>query len=158
MPSTAVVTSIILGSKRGQNSSAKPKSNAFRSVHFVECKAQSVDSEYLTFALASGKTIARTVMGVKAEKENRLWSRILLFFAQAWKYQNKNVKILNGWRSHLQTGLTVLQTLPQDQRGLYEMKNPTRLSNKTSTAWSCAEDQILENKNLREILNSCSER
>jgi len=27
-----------------------------------------------------------------------------------------------------------------------EMKNPTRLSNKTSTARSCAEDQILENK------------
>jgi len=25
--------------------------------------------------------------------------------------------------------------------------NPTRCSNKTSTAWSCAEDQILENKN-----------
>jgi len=40
-----------------------------------------------------------------------------------------------------------------------EMKNPTRLSNKTSTAWSCVEDQILENKNLRNmILNICTER
>jgi len=27
-----------------------------------------------------------------------------------------------------------------------EMKKPTMLSNKNSTAWSCAEDQILENK------------
>jgi len=34
-----------------------------------------------------------------------------------------------------------------------------RLSNKASTAWSCAEDQILENKNLRNmILNICTER
>ena len=40
-----------------------------------------------------------------------------------------------------------------------EMKNPTRLSNKTSNAWSCAEDQILENKNLQNmILNICTER
>ena len=40
-----------------------------------------------------------------------------------------------------------------------EMKNPTRLSNKTNNAWSCAENQILENKNLRNmILNICTER
>jgi len=39
------------------------------------------------------------------------------------------------------------------------MKDPTRLSNKTSSAWSCAEDQILENKNLRNmILNICAGR
>ena len=38
-------------------------------------------------------------------------------------------------------------------------KNPTRLSNKTNNAWSCAEDQILENSNLRNmILNICNER
>jgi len=30
--------------------------------------------------------------------------------------------------------------------GQMEVKTPTRLSNKTITAWSCAEDQILENK------------
>ena len=30
--------------------------------------------------------------------------------------------------------------------GRLEMKTPTTLSNKTSTTWSCAEDQILENK------------
>jgi len=47
---------------------------------------------------------------------------------------------------------------PPDQRGLVEMKNPIKLSNKTSTAWSCAEDQILENKDLRNmILNMCNE-
>jgi len=35
------------------------------------------------------------------------------------------------------------------------MKTPTRFSNKTNNAWSCAEDQILENKNLQNmILNS----
>ena len=40
-----------------------------------------------------------------------------------------------------------------------EMKNPTRLSNKTSNALSYADDQILENKNLRNmILNICTER
>ena len=39
-----------------------------------------------------------------------------------------------------------------DQRGQMEMKKPTRLSNKTSHAWSCAEDQILENKNLRNMI------
>jgi len=40
-----------------------------------------------------------------------------------------------------------------------EMKNPTILSNWTSNAWSCAEDQILENKNVRNmILNICTER
>jgi len=39
------------------------------------------------------------------------------------------------------------------------MKNSTRLSNKTNNAWSCAEDQILENSNLRNmILNICNER
>ena len=32
---------------------------------------------------------------------------------------------------------------PPDHDGQVEMKTPTRLSNKTSTAWSCAEDQIL---------------
>ena len=32
------------------------------------------------------------------------------------------------------------------------MKNPTTLSNKTSNAWSCAEDHILENKNLRNMI------
>ena len=38
------------------------------------------------------------------------------------------------------------KTFPPDHIHLVEMKNPTRLSNKTSTAWSCAEDQILENQ------------
>jgi len=46
-----------------------------------------------------------------------------------------------------------------DQRGLVEMKNPTRLSDKTSNAWSCAEDQILENQNLRNMIsNICAGR
>ena len=34
---------------------------------------------------------------------------------------------------------------PPDRFCHVEMKNPTRLSNKSSNAWSCAEDQILEN-------------
>ena len=51
------------------------------------------------------------------------------------------------------------KTFTPDQRGQAEMKKSTRLSNKPSTAWSCAEDQILENKNLRNmILNICTER
>ena len=40
-----------------------------------------------------------------------------------------------------------------------EMEKLTRINNKTSTEWSCAEDQILGNKNLRNrILNICTER
>jgi len=35
-----------------------------------------------------------------------------------------------------------------DNFGQVEMKKPTRFSNKTSTARSCAEDRILENKIL----------
>ena len=34
------------------------------------------------------------------------------------------------------------KTFPSDQCGQREMKKPTILSNKTSIAWSCAEDQI----------------
>ena len=56
------------------------------------------------------------------------------------------------------TGTTVVQIISIYQRGHIEMKKPTILSNKTSTAWSCVEDQILENKNLRNmILNICAE-
>jgi len=48
---------------------------------------------------------------------------------------------------------------PPDQRDQAEMTKPTVLSNKTSTACSCAEDQIQENKNLRNmILHICTER
>jgi len=51
------------------------------------------------------------------------------------------------------------KSFPPDRFCQVEMKNPTRLSNKTNNAWSCAEDQILENKNLRNmILNICTER
>jgi len=51
------------------------------------------------------------------------------------------------------------KSFPSDRFCLVEMKNPTRLSNKTNNAWSCAEDQILENWILRNIiLNVCTER
>jgi len=51
------------------------------------------------------------------------------------------------------------KSFPPDRFCQVEMKNPTRLSNKTSNAQSCAEDQILENENLRNmILNICTER
>jgi len=40
-----------------------------------------------------------------------------------------------------------------------EMKNPTILTNKSNIPLSCAEDQILHNKNFRRmILNICTER
>ena len=39
---------------------------------------------------------------------------------------------------------------PPDHDGQVEMKTPTTLSNKTSTAWSGAEDTILENKFLKQ--------
>ena len=39
---------------------------------------------------------------------------------------------------------------------LEEMKKPTMLSNKSSKAWSCAENQILEIQ--KRILNSCTAR
>ena len=51
------------------------------------------------------------------------------------------------------------KSFPPDRFCQVEIKNPTRLSNKTSNAWSCAEDQILETKNLQNmILNICTER
>ena len=43
-------------------------------------------------------------------------------------------------------------SFPSDRFCQMEMKNPTRLSNKTSNARSCADDQILENKNLRNMI------
>jgi len=73
-----------------------------------------------------------------------------------------HVKIFKGWPPRDAPSKLVqlwYKTFPPDQRGQAEMKTPTRLSNKTSTAWSYAEDQILENKNLRKIiLNLCTER
>jgi len=72
-----------------------------------------------------------------------------------------HLKIFQGWPpGDAPSKLVQLwhKTFPPDQRGQVEMKKPTRLSNETSTAWSCAEDQILENKNLRNmILNICTE-
>ena len=51
------------------------------------------------------------------------------------------------------------KSFPPDRFCQVERKNPTRLSNKTNNAWCRAEDQILENKNLRNmILNICTER
>ena len=51
------------------------------------------------------------------------------------------------------------KSFPPDRFCQVEMKKPTKLSNKSSNAWSCAQDQILENKNLRNmILNICTER
>jgi len=73
-----------------------------------------------------------------------------------------HVKIFKGWPPQDAPSKLVqlwYKLFPSDQRGQVEIKKPTRLSNKTSTAWSCAEDQILENKNLRKIiLNICTER
>jgi len=60
-----------------------------------------------------------------------------------------HVKKFKGWPPRDAPSKLVqlwYKTFPTDQRGLAEMKTPTRLSNKSSTAWSCAEDQILENK------------
>ena len=73
-----------------------------------------------------------------------------------------HVKIFKG-RPPLDAPWKLVQlyykTFPPDQRGLVEMKNPTRLSNKTSNACSCAENQILGNQNLRNmILNICTGR
>jgi len=51
------------------------------------------------------------------------------------------------------------KSFPTDRFCQIEMKNPTRMSNKTSNEWSWAEDQILKNKNLRNmILNICTEQ
>jgi len=62
-----------------------------------------------------------------------------------------HVKIFKGLPlRHVPSKLLQLwyKTFPPDHIDLVEMKNTTRLSNKTSTAWSCAEDQILEKKIL----------
>jgi len=72
-----------------------------------------------------------------------------------------HVKISKGWSLRDAPSKLVqlwYQTFPDDHSGQLEMKKPTRSSNKSSTAWSCVEDQILENKNLQKmILNICTE-
>jgi len=71
-----------------------------------------------------------------------------------------HVKISKGWLTRDAPSKLVqlwYKKFPPDQRGQVEMKKTTRLSD--NTAWSCAEDQILENKNLQDmILNICTER
>jgi len=60
-----------------------------------------------------------------------------------------HLKIFQGWPPRDAPSKLVqlwYKSFPPDQRGLVEMENPTRMSNKTSNASSCAEDQILENK------------
>ena len=64
----------------------------------------------------------------------------------------KNISGLPPPRCPFETGTTVVQnksmvhTISTRPWWSVEIKNPTRLSNKTCTAWFCAEDQILENK------------
>ena len=86
--------------------------------------------------------------------ENELW--------QVPPAPMNHVKIIKGWPPQ-DAPLKLVQlwykSFPPDQRGLLEKKRSTRLSNKTSNVWSCAEDQILENKNLQNmILNICTGR
>jgi len=60
-----------------------------------------------------------------------------------------HVKICKGWPPRDSPSELVqlwYKTFPPDHDGQLEMKNPTTLSNKTSTARSYAEDQILDNK------------
>jgi len=60
-----------------------------------------------------------------------------------------HVKTFKGWPPRDAPSEMVqlwYKTCQPDYDGRMEIKNPTKLSNKTSTAWSCAEDQILENK------------
>ena len=74
----------------------------------------------------------------------------------------ESCKIFKGWPRRNAFSKLVhreYKSFPPDRFCQVEMKNPTRLSNNSSNAWSCAEDQILENKNLRNmILNICTER
>jgi len=60
-----------------------------------------------------------------------------------------HVKIFKGWPLRDAPSKLVQlwhKTFPTDHDGLVEMKNPTRLSNKTSTPLSFSDHQILENK------------
>ena len=51
------------------------------------------------------------------------------------------------------------KSFPHDGFCQYEIKKTTGLRNKHRTAYSCAEDQILENKNLRNmILDICTQQ
>jgi len=62
-----------------------------------------------------------------------------------------HVKIVKGWPPRDASSQLVQQwykTFQSDHSGQIKMKEPTRLSNKTSIKGSYAEDQILENKNL----------
>jgi len=66
-----------------------------------------------------------------------------------------HVKLFNGWPPRDAPSQLVqlwYKTFPPDQCDQVEIEKPTRLSNKTSTACSCAEDQILGNKNLQNMI------
>ena len=61
----------------------------------------------------------------------------IYMYISARLYESFNTKSIEGlapWRCHFETGTTVVQNISTHQGGLVEMKNPTRLSNKTSTA------------------------
>jgi len=67
-------------------------------------------------------------------------------YVSAHPYESsKNIEGLASRDAPSKLVQLLYKTFPPDHIDLAEMKNPTRLSNKTSTAWSCAEDQILEN-------------
>jgi len=73
------------------------------------------------------------------------WPLIYFFFNLPAPMNH--VKMFKGWPPRDAPSKLVqpwYKSFPTDQRGQLEMKKPTRLSNKTSTAWSCTEDQILE--------------
>ena len=58
------------------------------------------------------------------------------------------VKIFEGWPlpdAPLELVQLWYKNISPDHDAQVEIKNPTWLSNETSTTWSCPEDQIMEN-------------
>ena len=73
-----------------------------------------------------------------------------------------DVKIFKGWPRRNAFPILIqsqYKSFPYDRFFHFEIQGTTGLSNKRSNAWSCAEDQILENKNLRNmILDICTQQ
>jgi len=74
----------------------------------------------------------------------------------------ESCKILKGrprWNAFSKLVHRQYKSFPSDRFCQVEIQNTTGLSNKLSTAQSCAEDQILENKNIRNmILDICTQQ
>ena len=92
---------------------------------------------------APGRKGARQIIFVDFTQKNLISNRPPLRMMQKYLRAGPAEMSLGSWY------LTGTKAFPAGHFGQPEMNNSTMLSNKTSTAQSCAEDQILENAILK---------